>query len=62
MVRATEIYARVDIGSLRDVGNVEMAPLVAHEHRCAARATPFFEIGDLDALREVARVALGGVR
>ena len=62
MVRATEIYAKVDITSLREVGDVDMAALVEHERRCAARSTPFFEEGDLNALREVAHVALGGVQ
>lgn len=62
MVRATEIYAKVDVMSLRQVGDVDLASLVAHERDCAARATPFFPVGDLDALREVADVPLGGVR
>ena len=53
MVRATEIYAKVDVVSLRQVGDVDLASLVAHERDCAARATPFFDVGDLDALREV---------
>ena len=62
MVRATEIYAKVDITSLREVGDVDMAALVEHERRCASKSTPFFEDGDLDALREVAHVALGRVQ
>jgi integrase/recombinase XerD len=62
MVRATEIYAKVDVVSLRQVGDIDLASLVAHERDCAARATPFFNVGDLDALREVADVQLGGVR
>lgn len=62
MVRATEVYAKVDVVSLRQVADVDLASLVAHEHDCAARATPFFRVGDLDALREVADVPLGGVR
>lgn len=62
MVRATEIYAKVDVAALRQVGEVGMAALVAHERRCAAKATPFFEVGELKALREVAMVRLGGVR
>jgi integrase/recombinase XerD len=62
MVRATEVYAKVDIASLREVGNMDMAALVEHERRCASSSTPFFEAGDLRALREVARVTLGGVR
>ena len=62
MVRATEIYAKVDIGSLREVAKMDMTALIEHERRCSTRSTPFFEAGDLDALREVARVELGGVR
>ena len=62
MVRATEIYAKVDIGSLREVAKMDMTALIEHERRCASRSTLFFEAGDLDALREVARVELGGVR
>ena len=62
MVRATEIYAKVDVVSLRQVGDVDLASLVAHERDCAARATPFFSVGSLDALRAVADVPLGGVR
>jgi hypothetical protein len=37
MVRATEIYAKVDVVSLRQVGDVDLASLVAHERDCAAR-------------------------
>jgi integrase/recombinase XerD len=62
MVRATEVYAKVDVVSLRQVGDVDVASLVAHERHCAARETPFFDIGSLDALRMVADVKLGGVR
>jgi hypothetical protein len=62
MVRATEIYAKVDVAALRQVGEVAMATLVAYERRCAATATPFFEVGELKALREVATARLGGVR
>jgi hypothetical protein len=61
MVRATEVYAKVDIAALREVGDMDMAALVEHERRCETSATPFFEAGDLGALREVARVTLGGV-
>ena len=61
-VRATEIYAKVDLTSLRVVGDVDLTALVAHDARCADRETPFFRIGQLAALRAVARVSLGGVR
>jgi integrase/recombinase XerD len=62
MVRATEIYAKVDVASLRQVGEIDLSALVAHERRCAATSTPFFDVGDLAALRAVAAVSLGGVR
>ena len=62
MVRATEIYAKADVASLRQVGEIDLSALVAHERCCAARSTPFFDVGDLAALREVARVSVGGVQ
>jgi hypothetical protein len=62
MVRATEVYAKVDVASLRAVADLDLTSLVEHDRRCASRSTPFFEEDDLSALREVARVALGGVR
>ena len=62
MVRATEIYAKVDIASLRQVADIDLSALVAHERHCAARSTPFFDVGELVALRAVAAVSLGGVR
>jgi integrase/recombinase XerD len=61
-LRATEIYAKVDLTALRVVGDVDLTALVAHEASCAARETPFFAIGQLAALRAVAAVSLGGVR
>jgi integrase len=62
MVRATEVYAKVDVASLRQVSEIDLSALVAHERRCTERSTPFFEVGDLAALREVAAISLGGVR
>ena len=62
MIRATEIYAKVDVASLRQVGDIDLSALVAHEGRCAARSTSFIDVGDLAALREVARVSLEGVQ
>ena len=61
-LRATEIYAKVDLTALRVVGNVDLTALVAHEASCAARETPFYAIGQLAALRAVAAVSLGGVQ
>ncbi|MGH7632849.1 MAG: hypothetical protein ACRENC_03910, partial [Gemmatimonadaceae bacterium] len=60
--RATEVYAKVDVPSLQLVGDVDLRALMEHDRICAARETPFFAIGELAALREVARVSLGGVR
>jgi site-specific recombinase XerD len=62
MMRATEVYAKVDITSLREVADLDLTALVEYERRCASRSTPFFKEGSLSALREVARVTLGGVR
>lgn len=61
-VRATEIYAKVDLASLRVVADVDLAALVAHDAACAAHETPFFSIGQLAGLRAVARMSFGGVR
>ena len=61
-VRATEIYAKVDVPSLRTVAELDLSALVEYDRTCAARETPFFAVGQLAALREVARVSLGGVR
>jgi integrase/recombinase XerD len=61
-LRATEIYAKVDLTTLRLVGDVDLTTLVAHEASCAARETPFYAIGQLAALRTVAAVSLGGVQ
>lgn len=60
--RATEVYAKVDVPSLRLVGEIDLRALIEHDRICATRETPFFAIGELAALREVARVSLGGVR
>jgi site-specific recombinase XerD len=60
-VRATEIYAKVDVSSLRLVADLDLSALVEHARSCEARETPFFDVGQLAALREVARVSLGGV-
>lgn len=61
MIRATEAYAKVDLLSLRQVGEFGMAELVAHEAACTARETPFYVVGDINALRAVAEVSLQGL-
>ncbi|HZR25974.1 MAG TPA: tyrosine-type recombinase/integrase [Vicinamibacterales bacterium] len=61
-VQATQIYAKVDLPSLRRVADLDLAALLAHDAQCAARETPFFPIGHVGGLRAVARVSLGGVR
>lgn len=61
MIRATEAYAKVDLLSLRQVGELGIAELVAYEAACAARETPFYAVGDLDALRVVAELSLQGL-
>ena len=61
MVRATEAYAKVDLLSLRQVGEFGMADLVAFEAACAEKETPFYIVGDLNALRVVAELSLQGL-
>lgn len=61
-VQATEIYAKVDVASLRTVADLDLCALVEHARTCDARETPFFTIGDVAALRAVAHVSLGGVQ
>jgi integrase/recombinase XerD len=62
MARATEVYAKVDTSALRKVADMDLSALVEQLRTCERDETPFFEVGQLAALREVARVSLGGVQ
>ena len=60
-VAATRIYAKVDLTGLREVAAMDMKPLVACIQECEQHAAPFYRIGEIQALRDVANVGLGGV-
>ena len=61
MVRATEIYAKVDLAGLRKVADLDVSNLTEHNERCEQNATPFYRVDDPAALREVANVSLRGL-
>jgi site-specific recombinase XerD len=58
MIRATEAYAKVDLVSLRQVGEFAMPMLIACDADCAARETPFYIVGELEGLHAVADLSL----
>jgi site-specific recombinase XerD len=58
---ATRIYAKVDLPGLREVAAFDVKPLVDCIAQCERTAAPFYEAGEIAALREVASVGLGGV-
>jgi len=60
--QATQIYAKVDLPSLRQVAELDISDLIQHAEQCQREATPIFPKGSLRALREVARLNLGGVQ
>jgi integrase/recombinase XerD len=58
---ATRAYAKVDLPGLREVATFDVKPLVECIAGCERIAAPFYKVGEIAALREVARVGLGGV-
>jgi site-specific recombinase XerD len=60
-VAATRIYAKVDLPSLREVAAFDVKLLVNCIAQCERTAAPFYRVGEMAALREVAGVGLGGV-
>jgi site-specific recombinase XerD len=58
---ATRIYAKVDLTALREVATLDVRPLVACIEQCEQIAAPFFLIGEIQALRDVGNLGLGGV-
>ena len=58
---ATRAYAKVDLPGLREVATFDVKPLVECIAECERTAAPFYKVGEIAALREVARVGLGGV-
>jgi hypothetical protein len=60
-VAATRIYAKVDLTALREVAALDVRPLVACIAQCEQIAARFYRIGELQALRAVGNLGLGGV-
>lgn len=60
-VAATQIYAKVDLVGLREVAASDVRPLVACIEQCEQIAASFYRIGEMQALREVGNLGLGGV-
>jgi integrase/recombinase XerD len=60
-VAATRIYAKVDLTALREVAALDVRPLVACIEQCEQIAAPFYRIGEIQALRDVGNLGLGGV-
>ncbi len=58
---ATQIYAKVDLFGLREVGEFDLGELVAYAEASARRATPIYPRGDIAALFAVAEINLGGL-
>jgi hypothetical protein len=58
---ATQIYTKVDLASLREVGDFDLGWLVTYTQDSAHRATPIYPRGDITALRAVAEFGLGGL-
>jgi hypothetical protein len=58
---ATRIYAKVDLTALREVAALDVRPLVACIEQCEQIAAPFHRIGEIQALRNVGNLGLGGV-
>lgn len=58
---ATQIYAKVDLVGLREVGEFDLGGLVDYTEASAEKATPIYARGDIAALRAVAEIGLGGL-
>jgi site-specific recombinase XerD len=58
---ATQIYAKVDMPALREVGNLPLKELVIYAENSERTATPIQLRGSMDALRNVAAISLGGL-
>jgi len=58
---ATQMYAKVDLTALRQVGQFDLCDLADYAERSARAATPIHPRGSMSALRAVAAVSLGGL-
>ena len=58
---ATQMYAKVDMLALREVGNLPIKVLVKYAEKSERSATPILPRGSMEALRTVATLSLGGL-
>jgi site-specific recombinase XerD len=58
---ATQMYAKVDIIALREVGQLDLSNLAAHAESSAHFSTPIYARGSIEALQAVAAISLGGL-
>jgi site-specific recombinase XerD len=58
---ATQMYAKVDMLALREVGNLPIKVLVKYAQESERSATPILPRGSMEALRTVATLSLGGL-
>jgi integrase/recombinase XerD len=58
---ATQMYAKVDMIALREVGKLDLSSLVTYAEHSAHRATPIYARGSMEALHAVAAISLGGL-
>lgn len=58
---ATQMYAKVDITALREVGQLDLSNLAAYAERSANFATPIYARGSMEALQVVAAISLAGL-
>lgn len=58
---ATQIYAKVDLTALREVGQLDLSSLVAYTEHSARHATPIYARSSMAALQAVAAISLGGL-
>lgn len=58
---ATQMYAKVDLPALHEVGELDLKELVDYSVWSERTATPIQLRGSIDALRGVAAISLGGL-
>lgn len=58
---ATQMYAKVDITALQEVGQLDLSNLISYSEHSANRATPIYARSSMEALQAVASISLGGL-
>ena len=57
----TQRFLQEHLSALREVAALDVRPLVACIEQCEQIAAPFYRIGEIQALRDVGNLGLGGV-